>query len=152
MKQAEILARVADRERGSTLVLTIGFAAFAIVVTLVVAAATSLYIERKRLLGLADSAALVGAEAFDLAAVEPDPDGGVSVRLDAGAVEEAVDGFVADVGTSRFDRLRIESATTLDGRSATVTLSSAWSPPVLTLLLPEGIRLDATSTARAVLQ
>lgn len=84
--------------------------------------------------------------------VEPDPDGGVSVTLDAGSVRDAVDGFVSDAGATQFEGLRIESATTLDGRSATVTLSSAWRPPILTLFVPEGIRLDATSTARAVLQ
>jgi hypothetical protein len=144
--------RGADGDRGSTLVLTIGFAALAIVVTLVVAAATSLYIERKRLLGLADSAALVGAEAFDLAEVEVDPSGGVSVDLEPDSVERAVDDFVERSGATQFEELRIETATTLDGRSATVILSSAWRPPIVTLLLPEGIRLDATSTARAVLR
>jgi hypothetical protein len=144
--------RDADGDRGSTLVLTIGFAAFAIIVTLVVAAATSLYIERKRLLGLADSAALVGAEAFDLAEVEVDPWGGVSVDLEPDSVERAVDDFVERAGATQFEHLRIETATTLDGRSATVILSSAWRPPIVTLLLLEGIRLDATSTARAVLR
>lgn len=146
------LGRDTGGDRGSTLVLTIGFAAFAIVVTLVVAAATSLYIERKRLLGLADSAALVGAEAFDLAEVEADPGGGVSVDLEPGSVQRAVDDFVERAGATQFEQLRIQTATTLDGRSATVTLSSSWRPPIVTLLLPDGIRLDATSTARAVLR
>ncbi len=146
------MSRPSTRERGSTLVLTIGYAAFALVVVLVVAAATSLYIERKRLLGLADSAALVGAEAFDLSEVTVDPDRGVRVTLDPGAVEEAVTGFVARAGPTQFEDLRITRATSSDGRSATVTLRSAWRPPVLTLLLPDGLALEATSTARSVLR
>jgi uncharacterized membrane protein len=140
-------------ERGSTLVLTIGFAAFALVVTLVVAAATSLYIERKRLLSLADSAALVGAEAFDLADVRVSDDAsGVTVQLAPDAVASAVTGHLDRVGPTQFEDLRVEQATTLDGRSAVVSLSSAWKPPVLTLLLPDGVRLEATSSARSVLR
>jgi uncharacterized membrane protein len=140
-------------ERGSTLVLTIGFAAFALVVTLVVAAATSLYIERKRLLGLADSAALVGAEAFDLDDVRvADDASGVTVTLDPERVNGAVAAYLERVGPSRFDDLHLEAATTPDGRSAEVSLSSVWKPPVLTLFLPEGVRIDATSSARAVLR
>jgi uncharacterized membrane protein len=148
-----VRAEGAGGERGSTLVLTIGFAAFALVVTLVVAAATSLYIERKRLLGLADSAALVGAEAFDLDDVEvADDASGVTVTLEPERVDDAVTAYLERVGPSRFDDLRLERATTRDGRSAEVSLSSAWKPPVLTLFLPEGVRLDATSSARAVLR
>lgn len=147
------MRRLRSDESGSTLVLTIGFAAFALVVTLVVAAATSLYIERKRLLSLADSAALVGAEAFDLDDVRVADDAtGVAVTLDPERVEAAVTDHLERVGPSQLDDLRIVEATTPDGRSAEVSLSSAWKPPVLTLLLPEGVRIEASSSARAVLR
>lgn len=140
-------------DAGSTLVLTIGFAAFALVVTLVVAAATSLYIERKRLLSLADSASLVGAEAFDLADVRVSQDAAVvTVTLDPETVRIAVTDHIDRVGPTQFEELRIEEATTPDGRSAEVSLSSSWKPPVLTLFLPEGLRIEATSSARAVLR
>lgn len=147
------MRRIRTDETGSTLVLTIGLAAFALVVVLVLAAATSLYIERKRLLGLADSAALVGAEAFDLGDVQVSDDAtSVVVTLEPADVEEAVTAHLALVGTTRFDGLKLEQATSVDGQSALVTLSSEWRPPVLTLFLPDGIRLDASSTARAVLR
>lgn len=147
------MRRHAVDETGSTLVLTIGFAAFALVVTLVVAAATSLYIERKRLLSLADSAALVGAEAFDLADVRVSEGAkAVTVTLDPETVAATVADHIDRVGPTQFDGLRIEEATTPDGRSAEVSLSSAWKPPVLTLFLPEGLRIEATSSARAVLR
>ncbi len=44
----------------------------------------------------------------------------------------------------------MEQATTLDGRSATVTLSAVWRPPVVAPFFPDGIRIDATATARTV--
>jgi uncharacterized membrane protein len=139
-------------ERGSTLVLTIGFAAFALVVTLVVAAATSLYIERKRLLSLADSAALVGAESFDLRDVRPvEGATGVTIELRPDAVRSSVEGYLDRVGGGQLDGLVIEEATTADGHSATVSLSSAWRPPVLTMFVPDGLRIEATSVARSVL-
>ncbi|RWZ49721.1 hypothetical protein ELQ90_13355 [Labedella phragmitis] len=140
-------------ERGSTLVLTLGFATFALVVTLVVAAATSLYIERKRLLALADSAALVGAEAFDLGDVRVAEDGtGVTVELESQSVARAVTVHVDRVGRTRLEDIRVEAATSPDGQSAEVSLSSSWRPPVLTLFLPDGVRLEATSSARSVLR
>ena len=44
----------------------------------------------------------------------------------------------------------LEEATTRDGESATVTLSSIWRPPLVTVFFPEGWRIEATATARAV--
>jgi len=40
---------------------------------------------------------------------------------------------------------------TVDGASATVQLSAYWRPPVVSLLVPKGIRLDVTAVARSVL-
>jgi hypothetical protein len=44
----------------------------------------------------------------------------------------------------------LEEATTRDGESATVTLSSIWRPPIVTVFFPEGWRIETTATARAV--
>jgi hypothetical protein len=57
---------------------------------------------------------------------------------------------VAAAPGRRFEALRIERAETVDGRSATVSLSAYWRPPLVSLLLPEGIRLEVTSVARSV--
>jgi hypothetical protein len=38
----------------------------------------------------------------------------------------------------------------LDGRSATVTLSALWRPPIVSLLVPEGIPIEVTAVARSV--
>jgi hypothetical protein len=137
------------RDDGSILPLTACFGALALVLVLLVTAATSLYLERKRLFTLADAAALSAAESFGLADVELTPEG-PRPMLRPVAVREAAAEFLGRMPTGEREELRVLEATTPDGRSATVTLSSVWRPPVLTLFLPEGIRVEVTSVARSV--
>jgi hypothetical protein len=141
-------ARLRD-DAGSTLPLVAGFGALALALVLVAAAASSLYLERKQLFTLADGAALVGAEAFDLDAVTV-VDGHPDVELHPADVLRDVRSFLASTPNGGFDGLVLEQATTPDGESATVTLSAVWRPPVVTAFFPEGLRIEATATARAV--
>jgi hypothetical protein len=136
-------------EEGSTLPLVAGFGALALALVLVAAAASSLYLERKQLFTLADGAALVGAEAFDLADVVVGPDG-PGVVLDPADVKRDVTAFLAATPNGGFEGLALEQATTRDGETAVVTLSAVWRPPVVTVFFPEGLRIEATATARAV--
>ncbi len=150
---AEARARLRARLReddGSTLPLLIGAGVLGLVLALLVAAASSLYLERKQLLVLADGAALVGAEAFGLDDVRVGADGEMSVRLDSAEVEEAVRGYLAENPIGEFDGLVLEEATSVDGRSATVVMSAVWAPPVLAHLVPVGLRIEAEATARTV--
>jgi hypothetical protein len=140
---------VVRRDDGSTLPLVIFYGLLGIVVVLLVTAATSLYLEKKRLLALADGAALVGAESFDLTDVSITPTG-PRPALESSDVASAVAEYLDGPHSSRFEQLAIDAAFTPDGRSATVTLSAMWRPPVLTLFVPDGIRVDATATARSV--
>ena len=135
-------------EEGSTLLLTIFYGFLALVLVLLVSAATSLYLERKRLFTLADGAALVGAESFDLDDVVRTPQGYRPTLTTAG-VDAAASQYVADNGRG-FTDLTIERAETVDGRSATVTLSAFWRPPLVSLLVPEGIPIEVTAVARSV--
>lgn len=146
--RAGLSERLRDDE-GSTLPLVIFFAMLSLVLVLLVVAATSLYLERKRLFTLADGAALVGAEAFDLDDVAVE---GTQLRptLHDDDVHDAVDDYLHDNPIGRFDDLRLADAETPDGVSATVTLTASWKPPVVSLLLPAGIRLEVTSVARSV--
>lgn len=137
------------RDEGSTLVLTIFYGFLGLVLILLVVAATSLYLERKRLFTLADGAALVGAEAFDLADVVATPAGHRPV-LESVDVASAVHGYLAGNPIGDFEALSVERADTVDGRSATVTLSAYWRPPVVSLLVPEGLRIEVTAVARSV--
>jgi hypothetical protein len=50
------------------------------------------------------------------------------------------------------EELVVESAGTPDGVSAEVTLSAWWRPPMLTMFVPDGIRIEVTATARSVLR
>ncbi|RWR25841.1 hypothetical protein D8Y24_00735 [Agrococcus lahaulensis] len=142
-----VLRRLAREDDGSTLVLTMGFAALALALILAVTAATSMLIERRRLFTVADGAALAAAEAFALEQVRFDGAAAAPELADA-AVDEAAAAW-ASRAAAGLDDVRVDGASA-DARSASVTVSSAWRPPVVSLFLPEGIRLDVTSTARAV--
>lgn len=136
-------------DRGSMLPLIAGFGALALAVILVAASATSLYLERKRLFTLADGAALVGAESFDLADVRVTPDG-PRVTLHTSDVRREVRSYLESQPIQAFEGLRLERALTPDGRSALVTVSAIWRPPVVTVFVPEGLRIDATAVSRTV--
>ncbi|MFJ6113088.1 pilus assembly protein TadG-related protein [Agrococcus sediminis] len=142
-----VLRRLAREDDGSTLVLTMGFAALALALILAVTAATSMLIERRRLFTVADGAALAAAEAFALEQVRFDGTAAAPELADA-AVDEAAAAW-ASRAAAGLDDVRVDGASA-DARSASVTVSSAWRPPVVSLFLPESIRLDVTSTARAV--
>lgn len=136
-------------DEGSTLLLTIFYGALGLLLVLLVVAATSLYLERKRLFTLADGAALVGAEAYDIADAAATASGPL-VTLTPAGVAAAVNGYLAAAPVGGFESLAVEHAGTSDGQTAEVTLSAYWRPPVLTLLVPEGLRLEVTATSRTV--
>ncbi|MEO7121795.1 MAG: pilus assembly protein TadG-related protein [Lacisediminihabitans sp.] len=140
--------RMRDDE-GSILPLTIFYGFLSLVLILLVVAATSLYIERKRLFTIADGAALVGAEAFQLDAVTQTASG-LRPTLKSADVAAAVTDYLAASPHDDFESLRIDRAETVDGRSATVALSAHWRPPIVSLLVPDGFRIDVTALARSV--
>ncbi|MEP6479418.1 MAG: pilus assembly protein TadG-related protein [Rhodoglobus sp.] len=142
------MRRLAQNDEGSTLPLTIFYGFLSLVLILLVVAATSLYLERKRLFVVADGAALVGAEAFALDDVTLTPNG-LRPTLDSADVAAAVTGYLAQTPTD-FESLQVERAETVDGRSATVSLSAYWHPPVVSLLVPQGFRIEVTAVARSV--
>jgi hypothetical protein len=136
-------------EGGSILPLIVFYSALSLILILLVVAVTSLYLERKRLFTVADSASLVAAESFDLDDVHQTPAGYRPV-LTSTDVASAVDSYLHDNPDDEFTDLKIDRAVSVDGRSATVELSAYWSPPVLSLLVPHGLRLQVTSVARSV--
>ena len=133
-----------DDDEGSVLILTLGYAILAIVTVLVCVDATSLYLAQKRLDGLADAAALAGADGFTLSIA----DGEARAELESGAVRAQAEALVADVGGGE----TLVSAETPDGVSARVTVAGTWHPPVLTVFVPDGVGLEATATSRTALR
>lgn len=141
------MTRLRDEE-GSTLLITIFYAFVGLSVILVVVAATSLYLERKRLFTLADGAALAAAESFDLDEISIDGDS-LDVDLTSDRVARSAAEHLAIAATPN-DAVEIVAATSPDGQSAVVTLRSVWRPPVAGELLPIEIPVTVTSTARSV--
>ena len=136
-------------EDGSILPLVAFYTFLAMVLVLLVAAASSLYLERKRLFTLADGASLAGAEAFDPDTVVSHEHGPRPGLTDAD-VTSAVQSYLAQARSDSLESLSVDRAVTIDGHSATVELSAYWRPPVFTLFVPNGLRIDVVSTARSV--
>jgi hypothetical protein len=136
-------------EEGSLLPLTAFFGFLCLSLIFVVIAATSLALERERLVTLADGAALAGAEGYSLAGIRSSATG-ATPTLSTPDVAAAVDDYLAQAPHPGFESVQLDRAETVDGRSATVSLSAYWRPPVLTFLIPDGIRIEATTSARSV--
>ena len=139
----------ASNQDGSTLLLIIFYGFLALSLVLVALSATSLYLDHKRLLSLTDGASLAGSEAFTLGAVQVGV-AGPRPRLRSADVSAAVDEYLSLVPHDSFEALAVTSAASADGQSASVTLRSWWRPPVLTLVVPDGVPLEVTVVSRAV--
>src|SRR5690554_8005376 len=89
-------ARGADGEAGQVMLLSLCFALVCLLLVTVVASATSVHLERKRLAALADSLAIAAADELDLEAYyggeapEPGEDGKIFLT------DESVAGAVAE--------------------------------------------------------
>jgi hypothetical protein len=138
-------------ERGSILPLIGGAVALALVMIFGVTSATSLLLERHRLYSLADSAAVVAAESFSLQTVRL-TGVGVEAPLTSGGVADSVENYLSRAGVGILRDVRIERALTPDGRSAEVTLSPRWSPPLVSDFFPRQLRLLANARAQVIIR
>jgi uncharacterized membrane protein len=140
---------VGDRFRnaeGSTLLLVIFAVLLALAVLLGTVAASSLYIERKRLYLVADGAALAASQNFALDSVAVDiAQRRLTFRLTQKDVVQASRAYLAAADTRG---VRLVSASTPDGVTAEVRVASTWHPPVVGFFMPRGIPLEATGRAR----
>ena len=152
---------------GSILPLVLGYATLTIAAVFVGVCATSLHLAQTRLDGLADAAALAGADGFtisiggvgdgggDAGGGGGGDDGGGGDAGGHGAVATLHDRAVLEQATAIVDAAatdaQIVSARTPDGVSARVTLTTVWHPPLVALFVPDGVRLESTSTSRTVL-
>ncbi len=137
-------------EDGQLIVLMIGYITVAMLVATVVMAATSVYLEHKKLLSLADAAAVAAADSFSLGQLDSTASTPTAV-LSPGRVRGAALAYLEGSGAfGRVSGLSLAPATgSPDGATAVVVLSAAVRPPVLNFLVPAGIRIEAASTARA---
>lgn len=152
--------RQPEQESGQILLLLAGYAVLCLLVASVVVGVSAVHIERQRLLSVADGAAQAAADSFTFGDVlggagppgtGPPGTGPPGAVLRAERVRGAAAAFLNESqADQRFEGLTINSATgSPDGRSAQVTLGAVVRFPLLSMLLPEGHRIEATSTARA---
>ncbi|MCO4257431.1 pilus assembly protein TadG-related protein [Pseudarthrobacter cellobiosi] len=132
------------------IVMIIGYALLALLVVTVVIGISSVYLEHKRLLSLADGASLAAADSYTLGEVGGEG-GSPSAVLGSGRVRSVAADFIArSPSSARFDELAVSAATgSPDGSTAVVVLSAEVHPPVVNFLVPDGIRIEAVSTARS---
>jgi uncharacterized membrane protein len=139
-------------EDGQVGVLIIGYLLLTLLVLAVVLAASAVYLGHTRLLSVADGAALAAAHNFtiDTGSARASPPQPV---LDAGAVRSSVEGYLQRTAAGqRFTSLAVDGSTgTPDGRTAQVVLTAVVRPPLVTVLVPEGIPITATADARSEL-
>lgn len=137
-------------EEGSTLILIIAAGLLSVAVVLGVMAATSLYIERKRLFTVADGAALAAAESFALSDVVV-VNGKPQVTLTSTSVATETARYLSIIPHADSAGVAVVVAESRDGHTATVTLQKQWKPPVISVFFPEGMPLRVTASARTVL-
>ncbi|MCU1512383.1 MAG: hypothetical protein JWO34_2223 [Arthrobacter sp.] len=132
------------------MVLIIGFVLLALLLATVVMAASSIYLEHKKLLSLADGASVAAADSFTLGQLGSSA-GTPTAALDGERVRRAAADYLErNSAFARFSDLAVAPGTgSPDGATAVVTLSVAVHPPVVNFLVPDGIRVEASSTARS---
>ncbi|WP_350001705.1 pilus assembly protein TadG-related protein [Pseudarthrobacter sp. WHRI 8279] len=139
-----------NHEDGQMMVMILGYVTLALLVATVVIGISSVYLEHKRLLSLADGASLAAADSYTLGDVDAHG-GSPSATLNPARVRNVAADFVSrSPAAQRFSGLAVAGVTgSPDGSTAVVVLTAAVHPPVVNFLVPDGIRIEATSTARS---
>lgn len=139
-----------NNEDGQMMVMILGYVTLALLVTTVVIGISSVHLEHKRLLSLADGASLAAADSYTLGDVDTQGES-PSATLNPARVRNVAADFVSrSPAAQRFSGLAVAASTgSPDGSTAVVVLTAAVHPPVVNFLVPDGIRIEATSTARS---
>ncbi len=139
-------------EEGQTTVLVVGLTVVCLLLATVILAVTTVNLEARKLLSAADGAAMAAADSFTIAIEEGGDAGHAPVLADADAAE-AVAGYLAAAGShERFDGLVVESVSVGDGgQTVDVVLTATAHPPIVNWIVPDGIRVVATSSSRTAL-
>ncbi|HWS57103.1 MAG TPA: pilus assembly protein TadG-related protein [Actinotalea sp.] len=154
---------VARGDDGQIMLLAIAYGVLALLLVTAVVSAGSVHLDRKRLLALADLAALEAADALDVDAyygraagdpcVEAPCRPGDLVVLSHDTVRAAVEQYVARAApASGPEDVTILDATTPDGRTAVVRLGAVSRPSLLSWVTApwqDGVVLRVSASARA---
>jgi len=135
-------------DRGSTLPLVAGLFGLCGVVVVGIIGSTDLALTRTELQSVADSAAVAAAGTVTPTSVEIQGPS-LFIRLTNSSVRRDATAFLR---TSVTTGIRIVSARAPDSRTAVVTLSRVWRPPMVSEFLPLRMTISATARARSVLR
>ncbi|MGA7206727.1 MAG: pilus assembly protein TadG-related protein [Specibacter sp.] len=141
--------RPRTRDDGQIMVLLIGYVLLALLLVTVVAAGSSLYIGHKQLLSAADGAALAAADTFVLNGGTAGTDPG-TLLTDRGVTAAALEFLAGEQAPGSLSDIALAAGTGApDGRTAQVRLSGVVHPLFINFLVPGGIAITVTGTARA---
>jgi len=138
-------------ERGSMMPLFGGATILLLAMVMGVVGASSLLVERQRLYSLADGAAVFASENFDPAQVSRE-NSRTRAPLTSYRVRQSASEFLQRVSWDELDGVLLESARTPDGWHAEVTLSSVWSPPMVSEFFPDSLRVRVEARAQTFLR
>ncbi|MDI2035004.1 pilus assembly protein TadG-related protein [Paenarthrobacter nitroguajacolicus] len=137
------------RDDGQITVLFLGYVVLALLLATVVMAASAMYLEHKKLLSLADGAALAAADSY----LVDDLQGGTvpAVSLVDERVQAATESYLGkSAAFGSYDHLEVGEGTGSEpGGTAVVVLRAIAHPPVVSFLIPDGIVIEARATARS---
>lgn len=134
-------------DSGQTSVFIIGVTVVILLFALTIAAITSVTLQHRKLLSLADSAAQTAATGFTLA----DPQE-LSISITQETATRNINQHFEDVAASqRFTNLQILSVRVAGDTTVTVELAATANPPIVNWLLPSGVQVVAEGTARTQL-
>jgi len=130
-------------------VLVIGLVAITLLTISIVLAASAVNLKARQLLASADGATIAAVDEFELVGGGTEPE----IRLDGQQVRQAVQRYLSDTGAGgRFNDLAVGTIAILpDGQGATVELRATVDPPIIGWIVPSGIPIQVTATARTVL-
>lgn len=137
------------RDDGQITVLILGYVVLALLLATVVMAASSVYLEHKKLLSLADGAALAAADSYLVGDLEGGSIPAVSLMDDR--VLAAAGSYLGKSNAfAGHERLEVGEGTGSEpGGTAVVVLRSVAHPPVISFLVPDGIVVEVRATARS---
>ncbi|GAA4282841.1 hypothetical protein GCM10022261_03720 [Brevibacterium daeguense] len=127
--------------------LAIGFTTIALMLILLAAVITDIYLAHRKLYALADSAALAAADSF-----EPAYGGEPAILFTDAAVADEAQEYLGRAQPSPAFRTLRAMGRSPDGRSVEVTLHAQYRPPLLSPFAPEGIGMIATARVRGALR
>lgn len=145
---AQASKRRKETEEGSILLLLLGLCLIVLLLASVVTGITGIYLEKQKLQSLADQTASATVQTFSGLSGErgerPAP------VLNSANVSAQAENFLASSGAySQFDQLALTGNTVaLDINTGQVQLTALAHPPLVSIIVPQGVQITVTARAR----